>query len=250
MREFIIALQFLTRINIIKNLSLDENNYAKAFLYFPLVGLIIGGFLTLIAYSSAILFSKLTTGVLVISGGILLTGGLHLDGFMDCCDGLLSGRPREKALEIMKDSRVGSMGVLGILILLSLKLVFIIEVIMAPSQDLYPVLLIMPLFGRWAMVYVMSFFPYARPQGLGTLFRQGISPISFWVVSLYSGLLAGVILPAPYLMVIILAAASTALVAMRIHGFLGGHTGDTYGAICEMSEVFFLFWYMLINKFY
>lgn len=247
MKEFIIALQFLTRINIFKNISGDDHSFSRSIVYFPLVGAVIGGALTILAYGSAMIFGTLTTAVFIILGGILLTGGIHLDGFMDSCDGLLSGRPRERALEIMKDSRIGSMGVLGILVLLSLKLVFVLETIKIPG--LYPVLFIMPVLGRWAMVYVMNFFPYARSEGLGNMFRQGMTPVSFWAATLYSGLLAGAVLPAPYLASVLLAAACTALTAIRINAFLGGHTGDTYGAVCELTEVFFLFWYIIINKF-
>ena len=94
----------------------------------------------------------------------LFTGGLHADGFMDTCDGLFSGRDRERKLEIMKDSRVGSNGVVGFVFLTLLKWQLLVNL---PIYVVPLVLVSMPLLSRYTMVISIQKFPYARPEGIG-----------------------------------------------------------------------------------
>ena len=173
LKGFATAWQFLTRINLFKEANFDQESLGKAYRFFPLVGLILGLFLALLGYSASKLFQPLTVAIILVTADILLTGGLHLDGFMDTCDGIYSGRGRDRILEIMKDSRVGSMGVLGALVLLGLKVSFLYE--LAGTTAFLPGLIVMPLFSRWCMIMVMAVYPSARQQGLGRQFKADMS---------------------------------------------------------------------------
>lgn len=246
MKEFLTAWQFLTRINISKSAQVNGDNLSRAYVFFPLVGLIIGGMLLLLGYGALIIFKPLTVVILVVIGEILITGGLHLDGFMDSCDGLFSGRDRERILEIMKDSRVGSMGVVGVLILFGLKVGLLYELVDSPA--FLPALAVMPIISRWTMVFVMAHYPYAREQGLGALFRAGISNKQVWVVSIYSALLILVILEWPLSLGLALTLPMIILVSSWVNKVLAGHTGDTYGFMNEISGVIFLFGVTLVIR--
>lgn len=245
MKEFIIAMQFLTRLNIFKNQEVTEETFGRSLICFPLVGIIIGGILLFVAYLSQYCFSPFSTAVFIVIVEILVTGGLHLDGYMDTSDGIFSGRPRERIMEIMKDSRVGSMGVAALFVMLLLKITFFTEI---PLLDYWPIIVLMPLISRWAMVYVVTSYPYARPQGLGGIFHKQANNKMFIIVSLYSLNITLVLLPYKLWIAVLLTIISTIGVATRINKILQGHTGDTYGAVCETTEIFFIFWCVVVLK--
>lgn len=245
MKEFIIAMQFLTRLNIFKNQEVTEETFGRSLSYFPLVGFIVGGIMLLVAYLSAFCFNPYTTAVFIVIIEILVTGGLHLDGYMDTCDGIFSGRPRDRILEIMKDSRVGSMGVAALFVMLFLKIAFFTEL---PLREYWSIILLMPFVGRWAMVYVVTCYPYARPQGLGGIFHKQGNKKLFFIVSLYSLVIILLLLPYKLWIALLLTILSSRVVAKKISKILQGHTGDTYGAVCETTEIFFLFWCIVVYK--
>lgn len=242
MKSFLIALQFLTRIKTRNTVEINEENFGRSGLYFPLVGLLIGIILASAFFLFSNIFQPLSTIIIVIILEIVVTGGLHLDGFMDSCDGIFSGRERERILEIMKDSRVGSMGVLGVILLLSLKAAFLSEI---PAKDMIPVIIIMPMLGRLAMIWVIVSFPSARENGLGGFFQKGTGGIRFCLIATYALLLCIIILPLKMLFTVVFAMASAYWVSCKINKLLNGHTGDTYGAVSEFTELIFLFWYAI-----
>lgn len=244
MRSFLTAMQFLTRLRTYTNTVFTKEDYQRSVLYFPLIGLIIGVFLATLAYGSEFILQPFTTAVLLITVEAILTGGLHLDGYMDSCDGLFSGRDREKMLDIMKDSRVGAMGVLAVIILMLLKIALLIEL---PRTLIVPIVVIMPMLGRMAMVYCIFRFPYARSEGLGSVF-QNISKKSWLFPAIYSLLFYLVLMPRGYFYLALpLLILSIEIIARRINTILGGFTGDNYGMISEITELIFLFWCVLIS---
>jgi len=245
MKEFITAWQFLTRIRISKNHEITGEDLARAYLYFPLAGLIIGALLALLGYVSVFFFKPLTVVIVIVAAEILLTRGLHLYGFMDYCDGFFSGSERERILEIMKDSRVGSMGVLGCLVLLGLKTAFLYE--LAETTAFLPLVAATPILSRWTMVFVMAKYPYARAQGLGGLFRAGINSRHNLWVALYSAALILLILPWQLYTALAAAVPLILWVARRINDILGGHTGDTYGFMNEISGLLFIMAAVIVN---
>lgn len=130
----------------------------KAFAWFPLVGLLIGGGLCAVSMLSP--FNRELTAALVLFCWVALTGGLHLDGFADSCDALLGHGEPEKRLAIMRDPRLGTWAALGLVLLLLTKWLAIGAI--HPAWLLLP-----PLFGRWAMVIAAYRFPPAREAGMG-----------------------------------------------------------------------------------
>ena len=234
MRLFFVALQFLTRIHIVRQDSWTAEDFGRSTRFFPLVGIVLG---LIYMLAAAILFNFVPVHVaasLMLIITIAATGGLHYDGFMDTMDGLLSARSRERMLEIMKDSRVGSYGALSAMCLLLLQWSFLREL---EDTVLYMALFLMPVIGRMAMVMVIAVFPYARPQGLGKAFADMADKKTVIIAGTITIM---AILPwEPVFMAIasLLAGLGFAWLFGR-YGTrrLGGLTGDLYGAIELMTE--------------
>ncbi|MGQ9887189.1 MAG: adenosylcobinamide-GDP ribazoletransferase [Aggregatilineales bacterium] len=202
-----------------------------SFAWYPLVGLIIGGALVLVAHLSP--FASSTTAFLVLLAWIILTGGLHLDGFGDSCDGLLATVEPARRLEIMKDPRAGSWAVIGLILLLLGKWLAL--------ATLPPALLTLPpVVGRWVMVCAAYAYPYARPSGLGAYFREGLGRGQVAAASAIALLTVALVVRDP-LRVLIVAGGAVLTVGL-VGGWSarrlgGGLTGDVYGALCELTEL-------------
>jgi len=246
-RQLLLAISFLTIIPAYGKQLADDKEMAGSLAFYPLVGFIIGALLAGMAYVSHRLSLGIGGTALVIVFWIIITAGLHLDGLMDTADGLFSGRERERKLEIMRDSRVGAMGAIALAALLILKYSFL-------SILDYPlmiwVLIAAPAFGRSTMLLAIYCFPYARSgPGLGKSFAGHIN--WFHVFAAVFTLLLGAYLLAdiPALLLIGLAAVPMVLIIAWIAHQLEGLTGDTYGAICEISETVFLITTVMAGKF-
>ena len=172
---------------------------------------------------------------------VCLTGGLMLDGFMDTADGVFSGRDRERQLEIMKDSRVGSFGAIALGSLLLINWSALRDI---PLEVIPIVLLLMPLIGRLAMVMVITAFPYARKEGMGKIFAARANK---WTL-MFAGLIV-ILAVIPFGVTAILALAIGLFTAWSLADWLtdklGGLTGDTYGAIETITEIAVLLVYWL-----
>jgi len=240
-KNFLQALSFLTILPVGHPPFPEEKELATAMAFFPLVGLVIGLILAL-GYT---LFSFLFSGALILwlTIGLLafLTRGLHLDGFADTLDGLGSGGPREKILEVMRDSRIGAFGVIGLILLIGAKYLALDQI---PSASIPYTLILMAVIGRGAMVLVCYRSPYARSSGgLAKPFVENLkardvlisSALTFGIVVLFMGLKGIAIL------------LGIALFSLGYRLFflkkLGGVTGDVLGAANEMVE---LLWLLLL----
>lgn len=217
------AISFLTIIP----LGFPDNRKAGwSFAWYPLVGLIIGFLLVSVARYAP--FNPMLTSALVLVAWVVITGGLHLDGFSDSCDGLLATVEPERRLEIMKDPRTGSWAVIGLILLLLVKWMAIQTV---PIE----LLIIPPVLGRWAMVLAVYSFPYARKSGLGGFFRDGLGTPQILMATLTA--------------FIICVHFNKAMLMISVFCFVwlfgkwastrlgGGITGDVYGSTCELTEV-------------
>jgi len=241
MKSFITALQFLTRIHIKNQTDLTAEDFGRSTKFFPLVGLILGTIYMLAAWCLIAVFgwANLVTTLLIILP-ILLTGGLMLDGFMDTVDGVFSGRERERVLEIMKDSRVGSFGVIALVCLLLVNWTALRDVKLVLIMT---ALFVMPIIGRMAMVMAIAFFPYARKEGMGKIFAD-MADRKTVMLAVFTTL-AGVI---PWgqaaIAALFVGLAFAWCTAKWLSGKLGGLTGDTYGAIETLTEtvVLLVFW--------
>jgi adenosylcobinamide-GDP ribazoletransferase len=251
-KEFVAAVRFLSILPIpgaaqLFRTTIAEDD-AKVFLgsaYFPLVGLLQAVILWLVVLIFGSYVSGLVLAALLVVALVILTGGLHLDGLMDCCDGLFGGRGRERQLEIMRDSRVGSFGVLGGICVLLLK--FSLLASLNTYQLPLALLTILPL-ARLNMVWAMYAFPGARPSGLGAFFRQTVTRrrvICASILALIIAVLAGHIVVG--LILFVCGALITWIIGEYATSVLGGLTGDVYGAITEISEIVLLLLFTLLR---
>ena len=176
---------------------------------------------------------------------VILTGALHLDGFMDTCDGFAVKSSAEARLKVMADSRVGGFGVAGACCLVLLKFAAIVSL---PGELRAVGLLLMPVLARWSIAYTILAFPSARKGGLGDLFKEKTSWIMMPIATIITlGIAAG------FLNWIGLVLAATIwiiafLIAKGLSIRLGGLTGDTYGAIIELAEVVILIGIVIIGE--
>lgn len=246
MNSFLVGLQFLTRIRIVRQTVWTAEDFGRSTRFFPLVGLVLGICYALAAWIlvSALGMRALTAALLLILP-LLLTGGLHADGFMDTADGVFSGRERERKLEIMKDSRVGSFGVVAFVLLMFLQFALLLD--MSPPL-LVPVFFVMPIIGRMAMVLAVSCFPYARADGMGKTFADmadrgtvAIAAVTTSVLVIPIGLLATLAL--------VLGIVFALLFCRWMTAILGGVTGDVYGAATVLTETIVLAVFSLASSY-
>lgn len=237
MRDFITCLEFLTRVRFSKRTDWRDEDFSRSVPYFPLVGLVIGLLLAGVNYGLFYIDTPLFLRVtLLLLAEIIITGGLMYDGFMDTADGVFSARSRERMLEIMKDSHVGSNAVLAIIILLLLKIAAYLEI---SGTALTWVLLAMSVATRTFMVVFIVNFPYARKEGIGHMFTKYAKPAYTYIAFALCTLIiwaCGV----QYLAVAAVCFALTLVIAQYLKAQLGGLTGDTYGALTECGNVIYL----------
>ncbi len=201
--------------------------------WFPLVGLGIGAVLVLVERATARIFPTLLAGLITVVTWKLLTGGLHLDGLADCLDGL-AGHDAEHRLAIMRDSRIGTFGAMGLILVLLLDVGALAEV---PSPQRWRVLLVAPVVGRAVPVVLARLFPPARPDGHGVDFRRGLrpfaGPLAFGVAALVSMAFLG----AAGALAMTVAALVSVLFAKVMTRRLKGITGDVLGGAVELAEL-------------
>lgn len=231
MNAFMVGLQFLTRIHISNKTVWNDEEFGKSVSFFPLIGWIIGAFMCALYYLLSPFHVPFLTGFLLVVGELFLTGGTLADGLMDSSDGLFSGRSKERSLEIMKDSLIGSFGMLSILIYILLTSLSLGSI----EGSLYLVLIAMPTLGRLNLVISICEYPYARPYGMGKAFAAYRSP---WAVEIA---LVTALLPAFYFgYLYIMLAGVSLLLGLHLNRWIvskiGGTTGDTYGFVNQITE--------------
>jgi adenosylcobinamide-GDP ribazoletransferase len=235
---FYFALRFLTALPL-AHVEVKPGEIGRSAVYFPLVGLLLGLVLAGLDVLLRLLWPLAVANAGLVLAGVLLTGGLHLDGLMDSCDGLFGRRDPARRLEIMRDSRVGSFGVLGAGCALLVLYAGLGE-LREPWR--WGALVLMATLSRWAMVLAIWGFPYARAEGLGRSFKDGISLAHVCVATLLAVVVVAGVLAVGTLPLV--GAASLlvgALVALSVGGFvctrIPGLTGDSYGAIDVIAEL-------------
>jgi len=247
MKGFIYALQFLTIIPVKIKGNTDERELGRSTAFFPLVGAVQG----IILVGANLIFSRFLpieiASALILTILILTNGGFHLDGFADTIDGLAGGSTKEERLNIMKDSRIGAIGVVAIVLLLLIKFLAINNLSSQfPTPHSHYILFLLPVIGKWSMVPMAYWADYARPTGgLGKVFTEHTEIREFLLATIFA-LSASVILLSWYGLVyagIIFIAVYLLTVFFRRK--LGGVTGDVFGFQSEVSEVIFLVLVML-----
>lgn len=233
---FLAAWQFLLRIPLPYPQRWAAGAEARSVPFFPLIGLVLGLLLWASGWALSSLFSPGVAAMLVLLLWLWLTGALHMDGWMDLADALGSWRSREEMLRILKDSRVGSKGVLAAVSLLALKWAALTELLAAGS--LKP-LLWAPVAGRAAMCVALLLWP-GIGKGLFTAFQTD-RRLATWASICLAMVLSAAWGGWHFLLSLLLSVAAGSWMADRVSRKLGGLNGDAVGAVNEAVEVVFLF---------
>lgn len=251
--SFFAALGFLTIVPVPRRRAASADRLGQSLTFFPVVGLVIGLTIAGLNWLLGLFLPAAVVYALLLIALVVVSGGLHLDGFADTCDGIAGHRSAEERLRIMRDSRIGAFGVIGIVLLLLLKYVLLTAV---PQSLLASTLIFMPVASRWAIVFAVVAYPYARSAGLGRAFKQGATwprcaiatvitlalgmVLTLWADMRYFYLVAPAIMLGTWLV--------TLGTATYLSRKLSGLTGDTYGAICELAEVTVLIMVVLLTR--
>ncbi|MGB9663123.1 MAG: adenosylcobinamide-GDP ribazoletransferase [Moorellaceae bacterium] len=232
--EFLVALQFLTRLPAGRPAPVEDQRLARAMAYFPVIGMLLGSLAAGCYGALGYLLGKEVAGLLSLIFLILITGNLHGDGLMDTADGLFGGRSAEHILEIMKDSRVGSHGATAGFLSILTKLVLLEQL---GAKEAMVALVLMVTLGRWALVYGAARYPYVRPgRGTGNFTAYVGGRELFWA-SLSALLLLAAVLGWKGALVAGGVWVGVTAAACFIRNKIGGMTGDTLGALNEVAEI-------------
>jgi len=229
MKNLIAAIQFITVIPLGRHDSFEPS---KMIPYFPAVGLLLGFMTAAFDYAALHLWSEPVVAVLDVIVLIALTGAFHLDGLGDTADGLYGQRTLEQALAIMKDSRIGAMGLVAIVCVLAIKWGGIAEL----KADRSLLLLIIPAYARGSMLFAIYFLPYGRPEG-GTgqdFFAKPLHLTTFRMLLIPVGL--SFFLGPKAILLNIAFIVLVAMVLLYYKRKLNAVTGDMLGAMTEITE--------------
>ncbi len=231
MPELLAAFQFLTVLPVKRSFTAQQ--MALSTVYFPVVGLAIGLVLAAFNYVFSLILPHSVVNIFLIALLALMSGGLHLDGVADTMDGLAGHRTAEQRLEIMRDSRIGGFGAIGLVLLLLIEYVTLNSV---PNdwRTKTEVLILTPVLSRWAMVYAIYAFPYARPAGLGRAFKDSVNGQQLVLATIIALILSVALFLVAGLVILVGCWVIVTLLALFLKKQLTGLTGDTYGAINEV----------------
>ncbi|NTV50786.1 MAG: adenosylcobinamide-GDP ribazoletransferase [Geobacteraceae bacterium] len=234
MRLLLIAFQFLTIIPLPFGFRCEKEDLGRSTAFFPAVGFVIGGLLVACNWLFSPWIVSQLCDALLIALLTLITGALHLDGLADVCDGLAARGGRERFLAVMKDSQVGAVGAVGLVLGILLKWQALVAV---PPELKWQTLLLFPALARFCQVLTMTGARHARQDGLGAAFAQGTGAVPLFFA------FATVVFAAFYLLgpkgLVPLVAVCLLTLSGRLffQRKLGGLTGDTIGCISELNEI-------------
>ncbi|MCK9419223.1 MAG: adenosylcobinamide-GDP ribazoletransferase [Nitrospirae bacterium] len=253
LKNFITALQFLTIITVRKDHEVEEGDLAKSMVYFPVVGFLIGVLLVNAdkIFALIALPQTIATFLLVILS-VLITRALHIDGLADTLDGLMGGRDHSSRLAIMKDSRLGTAGALGIVFVLFMKYLCLNNLF---ESDRIVALLVAPVLARWAQTLMVSNAEYGREHGMGKAFVGHLRSSGMVATSAVAiGLSAFVVVRLDVRSVVLFLVLICGVLLLTYLGKrylvrkLGGVTGDAIGAMSELNEVLVLFLFVILSS--
>lgn len=237
--HFLNAVGFLSVLPLRGKQPYQTGDLGRSALFFPLVGVLMGALTAGANYLFGLVFPSLINSALTLCFWIFISGGLHLDGVADCFDGMLNASAPERRLEIMKDSRLGTFGGLGLILLILLKFVCLLALPGARIRLLLPLAMGI---SRWLLLWAGK-QPSVRPGGMGAEFAGGLKPSAF----LIAGLTALVLTAAAVWQIgwtALAAVLAVHLLALLIFQSarrrLGGVTGDVFGLLVEFSELLIL----------
>ncbi|KAF3996751.1 adenosylcobinamide-GDP ribazoletransferase [Glaciimonas immobilis] len=242
LRLFFVALQFFTRLPVPRWVGFDPAWLHQASRYFSAVGIVVGAATASIYWASAHFWSPAVAVLLSTVGGIYLTGAFHEDGFADVCDGFGGGYSVARILDIMKDSRVGAYGVIGIALMLGLKCTVLANLPVLPTVA--GLLLAHPV-SRWMASALIWQLSYVKAEGKAKPLADHMSTKEFGIAAILAALpvasvgLLGLLAWSAIATGLIFSALSTLWLARLFVKRIGGYTGDCLGAVQQLAEVMF-----------
>lgn len=242
----ILTAQFLTRLPIKINVEVKRDTMAKGTVFYSYIGMLVGLIAGAVYFFLWRINSDLAAAAAVLAI-IAVTGGFHVDGLSDTCDGFFSSRSRERILEIMKDSRVGTFGVIAIVFDILLKFV-----LLKGFNRIDGAICLILVCGnaRLAASMLFSFGKIARPNGLGAMLTENNSR-KYFFIGLITYTIIGTFIMKYYFLIVLLITLLAALLLMRYsYKVIGGLTGDVYGACCEIGEIIGLFGFTVLFMYF
>lgn len=228
------AIGFLTVAPVPMKWMEGEGVMERSVRWFIVVGLLLGGFVSAASVAIFAIFPILPAAVMTTALMLAVSGALHMDGLADTADGFFSSRPRERILEIMKDSRTGAMGVVAIVVVFIFKVSLIISL---PAYVRTGFIFLMPVAGRFAPVMIMATMKNVREGGLGTVFSKNANAasalIAFAALAVSGWFCCGKTGAAVAVGVVLFLIVYSWWCRKKI----GGYTGDTLGAAVELCEL-------------
>ena len=276
MKGFLLLLSFMTRIPMPK-IDYDEEKLGKSMKLFPLVGIVIGFILLFFSIVFSYVLSNLSFSaflpiiiLVVILTDLISTGALHLDGLADTFDGIFSYRSKHKMLEIMKDSRLGSNGALALILYFLIKFVLLYSLLMEDQGETVFAVLTYPVVARLCSVISCASAPYARGSGMGKTFVDNTKAkevvIATLITVVYSGAVLFYMMGSQFnyflpldlfmksfgvnLLIIAILGLFAYSFSKLIERKIGGITGDTLGALLEISSLIYLFLIIVVPTFF
>lgn len=243
MRLYLIAFQFLTIIPLPFAIRCEKEDMGRSMSFFPFVGLTLGALLAGCDFLISARLARPLADLLLLVIMSAVTGCLHLDGLADVCDGLAARGGRERFLSVMKDSRTGAVGVVGLVLGLLLKYEALVHI---PIQYKREALLLFPMIARFSQVQLTAGAQRARSDGLGSTFITGAGILQFSVAYAATLIISYLLLGMEGLYCSLTAYLFTWFLKSRFHKHLGGITGDIIGCVSELNEILCLIMIILL----
>jgi adenosylcobinamide-GDP ribazoletransferase len=261
-RIFFTALMFLTRLPVPKTTDHNPDYLQKAAKYFPVIGWVVG-IICAAAFAAANFISPPIAAIFCIIAGLLTTGAFHEDGFADVCDGFGGGWTKEKILVIMKDSRLGTFGVSGLIMIFLLKYFLLVQIATQISNGgntsfsfekfFHPLLVIIAAhtISRWVPLLLIQNYSYVFQEDVSkskplASAKLGITEMTF---AFLATLVPFIFLPLLYLLSIVPMIVVSLWLAQFFKKWIGGYTGDCLGAVQQVTEITFLLSIVIIKKY-
>ena len=276
MKGFLLLLSFMTRIPMPK-IEYDEEKLGKSMKYFPVVGIIVGFILLFFCIIFNFILKNISYSavlplmiIVVILTDLITTGALHLDGLADTFDGIFSYRSKHKMLEIMKDSRLGSNGALALILYFLLKFILLFSLTIESREGAIYAIMTYPVVARFCSVVSCASSPYARGSGMGKTFVDNTKTCGLIVGTVITLLYTIGMIFMPFvlftnyslpiqiiiksILIIVIIVALSALFAYAfsklIERKIGGITGDTLGALLEISSLLYIVLILVVPTFF
>jgi adenosylcobinamide-GDP ribazoletransferase len=234
-KDFLLMLQFLTRVPINLSLPCEKENFKRGTMFFPVVGLVIGFFQWIVFFLLIRIFPSNTVAIFVLLVGILITGGLHIDGLGDTCDGFFAFKGKERIIEIMKDSRIGTYSCIAIIIDLLLKYTSTTNLIVS-GYSLG--IIAAPVIAKTAFIFLFYIGKQAKAIGTGNLFIGNVGKKELLIATTLGCIITAILIGTVKALIITLICFILTYVFNKFcESKIDGLTGDTLGANNEIIEI-------------